>query len=97
MGGSVSTGLSAEELTKLKARTLSTTADNGDNAQCCICCCEFVEGDKLMTLSCGHEFHYECVATWLRAKRFCPMCKATVGSGGHGVLGASIMAENDDE
>jgi len=96
MGGSVSTGLSAEELTKLKARTLSTTADDGD-AQCCICCCDFVEGDKLMTLSCGHEFHYECVATWLRAKRVCPMCKATVGSGGPSVLGASAMVEDDDE
>ena len=28
-----------------------------------------------MTLACGHEFHLECVSTWLHAKRICPCCK----------------------
>ena len=82
--GSVSTGLSAEELTQLKARTVEAEAEDDDGPHCAICCCEFVAGDRLMQLACGHEFHYECVATWLRAKRVCPMCKATVGPGGHG-------------
>ena len=60
---------------------------------CCICCCEFVAGDHLMTLGCGHEFHHECVSRWLRARRFCPMCKAPVGGGG----GPMVPMDDDDE
>ena len=28
-----------------------------------------------MVLHCKHEFHPECIGTWLRAKRTCPICK----------------------
>jgi len=71
MGGEVATGLSLAELTKLPVRRLACASES----RCCICCCELVEGDQAMTLGCGHEFHLECIHTWLRAKRTCPMCK----------------------
>jgi hypothetical protein len=111
-GGAVSAGLNAEELLKLKARTVTAAdlppaaAEGGAEAagapplerqesvkSCCICCCEFVAGDHLMTLGCGHEFHHECVSRWLRARRFCPMCKAPVGGGG----GPMVPMDDDDE
>ena len=42
-------------------------AASPDASPCCICCCEFVAGDHLMALGCGHEFHHECVSRRLRA------------------------------
>jgi hypothetical protein len=29
----------------------------GELGRCCICCCEFVSGDRLMSLPCTHAFH----------------------------------------
>jgi len=83
MGGAVAAGLTATELRRLRARTVTAEDEDAPDASpCCICCCEFVAGDHLMALGCGHEFHHECVSRWLRAKRFCPMCKAPVGGTG---------------
>ena len=55
-----------------QVRTLEEAPD--DEARCCICCCEFVAGDRLMTLHCTHEYHLECIGTWLRNKSTCPLC-----------------------
>ena len=46
MGGAVAAGLSAEELRRLRARTLAAE-DEGqpDASPCCICFCDFVAGD----------------------------------------------------
>ena len=76
LGGAVAHGLSPLELATLPTRTLdAAAASDAELARCCICCCEFVSGDTLMRLHCKHEFHPECIGTWLRAKRTCPICK----------------------
>ena len=75
VGGAVATGMSTTEMRALKVRTLEEEVEDAECNLCCICCCDFVKGDKLMTLQCGHEYHPECIATWLRAKRVCPTCK----------------------
>lgn len=36
------------------------------------------------TLMCGHCFHGECIAEWLREHSQCPLCRAEVGSDGRG-------------
>ena len=33
------------------------------------------KGDVILALPCGHDYHLECIAPWLRAKRICPLCK----------------------
>ena len=73
----VAHGLSARELASLPQRrvTEGNTDDDGQPNLCCICCCEFAPGDLQMMLHCKHSFHPECIGTWLRAKRTCPVCK----------------------
>ena len=79
LGGAVAAGLPPSQLASLRVTTLE--AAPSEEQRCCICCCEFVAGDRLMALHCKHEFHPECIGTWLRAKRTCPICKrhATCG------------------
>ena len=40
---------------------------------CTICNKNYETGDKLMTLPCGHVFHYECGKKKLEEKRTCPL------------------------
>uniref|UniRef100_A0A7S2H0V5 RING-type domain-containing protein n=2 Tax=Haptolina brevifila TaxID=156173 RepID=A0A7S2H0V5_9EUKA len=73
LGGDVPRGLSLQQLASLSVRTLDEAP--AEEQRCCICCCEFVSGDKLMELACSHFYHPECISTWLAAKKTCPMCK----------------------
>jgi len=73
LGGAVARGLTPKQLASLSMRTLEEAP--ADEQRCCICCCEFVGGDRLMELACGHGYHPECIGTWLAAKSTCPMCK----------------------
>ena len=84
MGGAVAHGLSAGELSSLSVRTLDEDEASAASGRCCICCCEWVAGDRLMRLHCQHEFHLECIGTWLRAKRVCPICKGNAVGGNPG-------------
>lgn len=46
---------------------------------CVICLDEWVEGARVIGLSCGHHFHKACVLQWALKKRrgspVCPTCK----------------------
>lgn len=42
---------------------------------------EYVVGESIGTLDCGHDFHSHCIKQWLRQKNTCPICKMTgIGS-----------------
>ncbi|CAL5372932.1 unnamed protein product [Camellia sinensis] len=32
---------------------------------CCVCREEYVDGEELGKLDCGHEFHFNCIKQWL--------------------------------
>lgn len=36
---------------------------------------EYVDGDDVGKLDCGHDFHFTCVKQWLVLKNSCPICK----------------------
>jgi hypothetical protein len=36
---------------------------------------EYVDGDNLGRLDCGHDFHAGCIKQWLVLKNLCPICK----------------------
>ncbi|GJN01531.1 hypothetical protein PR202_ga18805 [Eleusine coracana subsp. coracana] len=38
---------------------------------------EYVDGDDLGRLDCGHDFHAGCIKQWLVLKNLCPICKNT--------------------
>lgn len=38
---------------------------------------EYVDGDDLGALDCGHDFHTSCIKQWLKQKNLCPICKTT--------------------
>nr|XP_029122779.1 probable E3 ubiquitin-protein ligase HIP1 isoform X2 [Elaeis guineensis] len=78
--GNVSTGLSEEAILKcLKQRKylLGRVEASMEVEPCCICQEEYVEGEDLGTLDCGHEFHTACIKQWLMHKNLCPICKNT--------------------
>ena len=43
--------------------------------QCIICISEFKLNEKLITLECGHTYHYECITEWYQKNQACPICK----------------------
>lgn len=43
------------------------------SVECSIC---YENDDEIIRkLSCGHEFHLNCIDTWLSTRRICPYCR----------------------
>ncbi|GMH13822.1 hypothetical protein Nepgr_015663 [Nepenthes gracilis] len=78
--GNVCTGLSEETvLSRMKQlKYISPTRDAQTELEpCCICREEYIDGEDIGTLDCGHDFHTDCIKQWLAQKNLCPICKTT--------------------
>ncbi|KAK6143550.1 hypothetical protein DH2020_023898 [Rehmannia glutinosa] len=76
--GNVSRGLSKEKIRgSMKQREYEGTHASPDLESCCICQEDYVAGDYIGKLGCGHEFHTSCIERWLILKNVCPVCKMT--------------------
>ncbi|KAJ6671213.1 E3 UBIQUITIN-PROTEIN LIGASE RNF165 [Salix viminalis] len=78
--GDVSTGLSGETILKLMKQQKHVpvgTESPADLEPCCICQEEYVDGDDMGIIDCGHDFHTTCIKQWLMQKNLCPICKMT--------------------
>nr|XP_043627909.1 E3 ubiquitin-protein ligase Praja-2-like [Erigeron canadensis] len=85
--GTVSTALSEEQLSKciktsiyesLPLEDEKTWCSLGaDDNKCSICQEEFVRGDQIGKIGCGHGYHAPCINQWLSLKNWCPICKAS--------------------
>lgn len=52
---------------------------NSDLHETCAVCLETPSvGDTIRHLPCLHKFHKDCIDTWLRRKRSCPICKCGI-------------------
>lgn len=78
--GNVNTGLSEETilncLIQRQYSCMSLGAEQ-DMEPCCVCQEEYIEGEDLGKLDCGHEFHTTCIKQWLMQKNLCPVCKTS--------------------
>lgn len=48
---------------------------DGSLTNCTICLEELAPGDVLKRLPCQHDFHSDCLDTWLKTKACCPICQ----------------------
>ncbi|EXC08477.1 hypothetical protein L484_009620 [Morus notabilis] len=85
--GNVNTGLSEEIIvSQLKTTTYlsrgtninleETKVSDKESNSCIICQDNYKTFEKIGILSCGHEYHAECLKKWLLIKNVCPICKS---------------------
>lgn len=76
--GNVNTGLNEDKIRdSMKQRKYKTTRVSPNLEPCCICQENYIDGDDIGILDCGHEFHTGCIKQWLMLKNLCPICKMT--------------------
>ena len=69
-------GLSAEQVDELPCHECKEGPGGGE---CAVCLEAFRAGDRRRVLpGCEHGFHAECIDSWLRKSRRCPICRAEV-------------------
>ena len=81
--GRVGSRLSEEQIMqniRKTSHTTTTTSTNEGPDICVICQAEFEDDESVGVLSCGHEYHVQCIKKWLRRINNCPLCKATAVS-----------------
>jgi hypothetical protein len=65
----------------LEKRVFHPTAEPGcdgdDIRACSICLEDYEDGMEVVVTPCPgrHEFHYRCIANWLRRSNTCPLCR----------------------
>ena len=75
--GTVSTGLTTEQINSLKIRSLPGTPISDSNflSRCQICLEDWQKEETVRDLPCTHFFHVQCLDTWLGHKNSCPLCR----------------------
>ncbi|CAN8308284.1 unnamed protein product [Cochlearia groenlandica] len=73
-GGAASRGIMTECGTDSPIGRLLSPED----AECCICLCEYEDGVELRELPCNHHFHCVCIDKWLHINSRCPLCKFNI-------------------
>ena len=51
------------------------TAATCTHHECAVCLSDFLTGDSITELPCGHVYHRTCITSWLLSRNLCPMCK----------------------
>ena len=47
--------------------------------KCMVCFSVYEEGEvKTVIPNCKHDFHFECLESWLGKEKVCPLCKQEV-------------------
>jgi hypothetical protein len=49
--------------------------DTPEEAECVICY-DSLKGHDNIQLKCSHSFHFQCLSTWFKTNKSCPLCRA---------------------
>lgn len=74
--GSVSNGLTEEEIKNLKHDKFIKNKYLED--KCIICQYHFMELESIVGLPCKHCFHFACLKPWIEKQHYCPLCKSNI-------------------
>lgn len=57
-----------------------TRREIGDEPEKCSICLDVCDPSECqyLRLACGHEFHEDCLAPWIRNEKTCPMCREEI-------------------
>ena len=69
------TGMTKEDLRKLKLYTYGRAKKKGDEDTCSICLVAAKKGDRVYELVCKHTFHRKCITPWFEKSTQCPNCR----------------------
>lgn len=69
-------GLKEQEIQRLLASRKQLVLK--EETKCVICISDFQRNETAIKLSCGHYFHSNCIAGWLKNKSDCPICRKDV-------------------
>ncbi|KAG0459165.1 hypothetical protein HPP92_022293 [Vanilla planifolia] len=64
--------------TQINSLPLSVIQNAASEEACAVCLETPSLGDTIRHLPCLHKFHKECIDTWLRRKKMCPICKNSI-------------------
>ena len=42
--------------------------------ECIICLGDYLQGQSISLISCGHKYHKPCIEYWFKYKKTCPLC-----------------------
>ena len=75
--GQENQGLSEADIRKkFKIRMLKTPQEiKSMQDSCVICLCDYKLKQNVITLTCKHEFHFDCIKQWLDQNTTCPKCR----------------------
>mmetsp|Transcript_6565 Transcript_6565/g.7507 ORF Transcript_6565/g.7507 Transcript_6565/m.7507 type:complete len:295 (+) Transcript_6565:232-1116(+) len=69
---------SSPEVIKSLPTHVLTARDLRSQQECCVCLCDFVQGETVKTLTCFHQGHHACIDAWLTVRGVCPVCNITI-------------------
>jgi Ring finger domain len=66
---------------KALLKSLNTDEDFDENVtcqECLVCMAPYSKGDTVVSLSCGHSYHSNCIHEWFLRQCHCPYCRHDV-------------------
>lgn len=58
-------------------KRLITESEIAQHLECPICLSEFESGAIVSELKCGHMYHHDCIAPWVKKHPTCPVCRSS--------------------
>eukprot|EP01130_Rhizamoeba_saxonica_P013525 TRINITY_DN5781_c0_g1_i2.p1 TRINITY_DN5781_c0_g1~~TRINITY_DN5781_c0_g1_i2.p1 ORF type:complete len:440 (+),score=100.75 TRINITY_DN5781_c0_g1_i2:394-1713(+) len=78
--GHVNIGANSAQINSISKLKYQANNETIKEEQCMVCLCEWEEGDILKRLNCGngHCYHSDCIDTWLKRRKTCPICNIEI-------------------